>query len=169
MPCDSRSSGTGPGVRSNWRTHNCVRISKSLNAREREVMAFVRWPHEQADRRPIGLGRGQVKLHRGSLMRKMNARSVAELARMAQILLIARPKSLNLYAGMVSSSPRTMYLLRGCAELPCPIAHPPPEEQLCRRSILPSSRTTTPYAERRNISCGCSATPQTRSNPPRTS
>jgi FixJ family two-component response regulator len=34
-----------------------------------------------------------VKLHRGNLMRKMNARSVAELARMAQVLGIARPKS----------------------------------------------------------------------------
>ena len=34
-----------------------------------------------------------VKLHRGSLMRKINARSVAELARMAQILGIAPPKS----------------------------------------------------------------------------
>lgn len=33
-----------------------------------------------------------VKLHRGNLMRKMNAPSVAELARMAQILGITDPK-----------------------------------------------------------------------------
>jgi FixJ family two-component response regulator len=41
----------------------------------------------------MGLAEITVKLHRGNLMRKMNARSVAELARMAQILGIARPKS----------------------------------------------------------------------------
>jgi FixJ family two-component response regulator len=33
-----------------------------------------------------------VKLHRGSLMRKMDARSVAELARMAEVLGIPSPK-----------------------------------------------------------------------------
>jgi FixJ family two-component response regulator len=41
----------------------------------------------------LDLAEVTVKLHRGSLMRKMNARSVAELARMAQILGIERPKS----------------------------------------------------------------------------
>jgi FixJ family two-component response regulator len=41
----------------------------------------------------LGVAEVTVKLHRGSLMRKMDARSVAELARMAQILVIARPKS----------------------------------------------------------------------------
>jgi FixJ family two-component response regulator len=41
----------------------------------------------------LSLAEITVKLHRGSLMRKMNARSVAELARMAQILGIALPKS----------------------------------------------------------------------------
>ena len=41
----------------------------------------------------LGVAEVTVKLHRGSLMRKMDARSVAELARMAQILGIARPKS----------------------------------------------------------------------------
>jgi len=41
----------------------------------------------------MGLAEITVKLHRGNLMRKMNAQSVAELARMAQILGIARPTS----------------------------------------------------------------------------
>jgi FixJ family two-component response regulator len=41
----------------------------------------------------LGLAEVTVKLHRGSLMRKMNAQSVAKLGRMAQILGIARPKS----------------------------------------------------------------------------
>jgi FixJ family two-component response regulator len=40
----------------------------------------------------LGVAEVTVKLHRGSLMRKMDARSVAELARMAQILGIARPR-----------------------------------------------------------------------------
>jgi FixJ family two-component response regulator len=41
----------------------------------------------------LGLAEITVKLHRGSLMRKMNARSVAELSRMAQILEIGHPKT----------------------------------------------------------------------------
>jgi FixJ family two-component response regulator len=40
----------------------------------------------------LGLAEVTVKLHRGNLMRKMNAQSVAELARMAQILGITGPK-----------------------------------------------------------------------------
>ena len=40
----------------------------------------------------LGVAEVTVKFHRSSLMRKMNARSVAELARMAEILGIAHPK-----------------------------------------------------------------------------
>jgi FixJ family two-component response regulator len=67
---------------------------ESLSPREREVMAFVTagLMNKQIAGR-LGLAEVTVKLHRGSLMRKMNARSVAELARMAQILGIPRPKS----------------------------------------------------------------------------
>jgi FixJ family two-component response regulator len=67
---------------------------ESLSLREREVMAFVTagLMNKQIAAQ-MGLAEITVKLHRGSLMRKMNARSVAELARMAQILGIARPKS----------------------------------------------------------------------------
>lgn len=67
---------------------------ESLSAREREVMAFVTsgLMNKQIAAQ-LGLAEVTVKFHRGSLMRKMNARSVAELARMAQILLIEHPKS----------------------------------------------------------------------------
>ena len=40
----------------------------------------------------LGLAEVTVKLHRGGLMRKMGARSVAELARMAEVLGIPSPK-----------------------------------------------------------------------------
>lgn len=67
---------------------------ESLSTREREVMAFVTsgLMNKQIAAQ-LGLAEVTVKLHRSSLMRKMNARSVAELARMAQILLMEHPKS----------------------------------------------------------------------------
>jgi FixJ family two-component response regulator len=67
---------------------------ESLSAREREVMTFVTagLMNKQIAGQ-LGLAEGTVKLHRGNLMRKMNARSVAELARMAEHLGITRPKS----------------------------------------------------------------------------
>ena len=66
----------------------------SLTPREHEVMAFVTagLMNKQIAAR-LGIAEITVKFHRGSLMRKMNARSVAELARMAQILGIKLPKS----------------------------------------------------------------------------
>jgi FixJ family two-component response regulator len=67
---------------------------ESLTPREREVMAFVTTGlMNKQIAAEMRLAEVTVKLHRGNLMRKMNARSVAELARMAQILGIARPKS----------------------------------------------------------------------------
>ena len=67
---------------------------ESLSLREREVMAFVTagLMNKQVAAQ-LGVAEITVKLHRGSLMRKMNVRSVAELARMAQILGIAPRKS----------------------------------------------------------------------------
>lgn len=60
---------------------------ESLSSREREVMALVAagLMNKQIAGR-LEVAEVTVKLHRGSLMRKMNARSVAELARIAQIL-----------------------------------------------------------------------------------
>jgi FixJ family two-component response regulator len=66
---------------------------ESLTPREREVMVFVTAGlMNKQIAAEMGLAEVTVKLHRGNLMRKMNARSLAELARMAQILGIARPK-----------------------------------------------------------------------------
>jgi FixJ family two-component response regulator len=67
---------------------------ESLSPREREVMAFVTagLVNKQIATQ-LDLAEVTVKFHRGSLMRKMNARSVVELARMAQILGITCPKS----------------------------------------------------------------------------
>jgi FixJ family two-component response regulator len=66
---------------------------ESLTPREREVMVFVTTGlMNKQIAAEMGLAEVTVKLHRGNLMRKMNARSLAELARIAQILGIARPK-----------------------------------------------------------------------------
>lgn len=66
---------------------------ESLSSREREVMARVAAGlMNKQIAFELGLAEVTVKVHRGSLMRKMNARSVAELARMAQSLGITRPK-----------------------------------------------------------------------------
>ena len=65
-----------------------------LSRREWEVMALITaglMNKEIATK--LGLAEVTVKFHRGNLMRKMNARSVVELARMAQILGIDRSKS----------------------------------------------------------------------------
>ena len=64
-----------------------------LSSREREVLTFVaagRMNKQIAA--DLGLAEVTVKLHRASAMRKMSARSLAELARMAQILGLAIPK-----------------------------------------------------------------------------
>ena len=67
---------------------------ENLSPREREVMAGVTagLMNKQIAAQ-LGLAEITVKLHRSSAMRKMNARSVAELSRMAQILEIKRPKT----------------------------------------------------------------------------
>jgi FixJ family two-component response regulator len=63
---------------------------ESLSPREREVMALIaKGLMNKQMAAQLGLAEITVKLHRSSMMRKMNARSVAELARMAQILGIA--------------------------------------------------------------------------------
>ena len=67
---------------------------ESLSPREREVMVLVTTGlMNKQIAAELGVAEVTVKLHRGNLMRKMNARSLAELARMAQILEISRPKS----------------------------------------------------------------------------
>jgi len=67
---------------------------ESLSSREREVMALVTagLMNKQIAAQ-LGVAEVTVKFHRGSLMRKMNAHSVAELAQMAQVLGIKPPNS----------------------------------------------------------------------------
>jgi FixJ family two-component response regulator len=66
----------------------------TLTLREREVMVLVvaglqnkQIAHE------IGVVEATVKVHRGQVMRKMPARSLAELVRMADKLKLSHPKS----------------------------------------------------------------------------
>ena len=65
----------------------------SLREREREVMEHVTagLMNKQIAAR-MGLAEITVKLHRGNVMRKMKARSVADLVKMSQILGIRRAK-----------------------------------------------------------------------------
>jgi len=77
------------------RTNAQLRMNyASLSKREREVMACVTagLMNKQIAAK-LGVAEVTVKLHRGKLMRKMNAQSVAELARMAEILETPRPTS----------------------------------------------------------------------------
>jgi FixJ family two-component response regulator len=65
-----------------------------LTPREQEVMALVTAGlMNKQIAAEIGVTEITVKVHRGNLMRKMGARSLAELVRMADLLGISRAKS----------------------------------------------------------------------------
>jgi FixJ family two-component response regulator len=67
---------------------------ESLSPREREVMALVTAGlMNKQIAAELGVAEVTVKLHRSNVMRKMHVRSLAELARIAEVLGIARPKS----------------------------------------------------------------------------
>jgi FixJ family two-component response regulator len=67
---------------------------ETLTPREREVMAHVTAGlMNKQIAGEIGVSEITVKVHRGNLMRKMGARSLAELVRMADALGIGRTKS----------------------------------------------------------------------------
>ena len=70
------------------------RLYDSLTAREREVFPLVvsgMLNKQVADQ--LGTSEKTVKVHRGQLMRKMKAESLADLVRMAGKLRISSPKS----------------------------------------------------------------------------
>jgi FixJ family two-component response regulator len=66
---------------------------ESLTQRERQVMALVvgGMPNKQIAAE-LGIGMTTVKLHRGRVMQKMEASSLAQLVRMADHLGVSRPK-----------------------------------------------------------------------------
>jgi FixJ family two-component response regulator len=66
---------------------------EALTAREKEIIAFVTagLMNKQIAAQ-LGLNEGTVKMHRGNIMRKMQARSLAELVRMADILGVGAEK-----------------------------------------------------------------------------
>jgi FixJ family two-component response regulator len=69
----------------------------SLTVREREVMGFVTagLPNKQIAYQ-MGLSEITVKIHRGSVMRKMHARSLADLVRKGELLGVRTTAALKL-------------------------------------------------------------------------
>ena len=69
-------------------------VFATLTSREHEVIAFVvaGWLNRQIAEK-IGISVGTVKLHRGQAMRKLHARSLAEVIRMADKIELPRIKS----------------------------------------------------------------------------
>ena len=67
---------------------------ETLTDREREVMALVvsGLMNKQIAGK-LGVSEVTVKLHRGNLIRKMGAKSLADLVRMAELLSPSRPKA----------------------------------------------------------------------------
>jgi len=68
-------------------------VFETLTARERDVLALVASGlMNKQIAAEIGLAEITVKIHRGHIMRKMGAKSLADLVRMAEMLGVSRPK-----------------------------------------------------------------------------
>jgi FixJ family two-component response regulator len=66
----------------------------SLTAREKEVIGFITAGLlNKQIAAEMGISEITVKVHRGKIMRKMHARSLAELVRMAALLGIGHARS----------------------------------------------------------------------------
>jgi FixJ family two-component response regulator len=65
----------------------------SLTAREREVVGFVTAGLlNKQIAAELDISEVTVKMHRGNIMRKMQARSLADLVRMADLLGVSRSR-----------------------------------------------------------------------------
>lgn len=69
-------------------------LFETLTSREREVMAYVTsgLMNKQVAAE-MGVSEITVKIHRGHTMKRMGARSLADLVRMAEVLGIRRARS----------------------------------------------------------------------------
>jgi FixJ family two-component response regulator len=68
-------------------------LFESLSAREQEIMALVTMGlMNKQVAAEVGLSEITVKIHRGNAMRKMGAKTLADLVRMAEVLKLARRK-----------------------------------------------------------------------------
>ena len=68
-------------------------LFETLTPREREVLSLVAagLMNKQISAE-IGIAENTVKIHRGNIMKKMSARSLADLVRMAELLGVRHPK-----------------------------------------------------------------------------
>jgi FixJ family two-component response regulator len=80
--------------RRDMQAHSSLRANyDALTPREQEVVAFVTSGlMNKQIAGELGITEVTVKVHRGNAMRKMGARSLADLVRMADVLGIRRPK-----------------------------------------------------------------------------